>query len=162
MGRSYKREAVQLRKAMKTAGFMISGAVDESIELLLERLIKQRVEVAVEVTVNKDVLPSVMAVTQDYVIVAKRYPFKAYADEFRVSTREAIELDIKPLRAPSVHTPRSMFSASLAIGVHFGCFINDYHNNDRFGNQGIYQIADWVTAKYTSQPTRPGQNGPSL
>ena len=65
-----KRE--ELKRAMRAAGFKVSKAVDESIDLLLERTREQKVEAGTEITRSMDMRPGFLAVTQDYMIFSKR------------------------------------------------------------------------------------------
>jgi hypothetical protein len=65
-----KRE--ELKRTMRAAGFKVSNAIDESIDLLLERTREQIVEAGTEITRSMDVRPGFLAITQDYMLFAKR------------------------------------------------------------------------------------------
>lgn len=145
----------ELKRNMSAAGFVISSAAEESIDLLLERTTEQAIEVGTEIVRKGHYLPGFLAVTQDHLIFSKRLKrgiLGSYPDEFFV-------ID-KPLGARSIHGTANVhvmadnieISFARATNTPYGSPVDGFFFKNKF-QQNLHAIAQFcVNGKHPNGP----------
>jgi hypothetical protein len=189
VNRPYKKQAVDLRKAMQSAGFLITKGADRSLGLVLENLRNERVQAAVEAVAHDDyktndvlnptkrieyVHSSVFALTENYAIAAYRHSFLRgdYPDIFNIQLRSELTANLDPHSNSELYGRLCLLGGNKDYnheGLKFAhkfttAAYKNFWGQERFHNPGIIQLANYMRPVTPREVQRfiSGRDGPPL